>query len=536
MEREDLKTVLDNLCLQYKDNAYALNRITYYINNLSVYLINDLNNYEKRMMRTNELTIEYDIFCNVFLSKHKYYYLPNNNCYYEYNNKTYKIIKEDDIHYNLLSTITEEGKLVQWKHKTKLHIIKLIKDRHLFKSIPETYTIQTILGFLQSTLFPSKNACKYFLTILGDNLLKKNTNCLYFVNSNIKKFLQLIDELSYITFGSSITNNFLSKHHGSHVLNNYRLIKTKEMQISYDVVKDMLNKLGMDLLCVASHYSDRFQNAECFLRDIKDKNFTKYVLYLSKNNIDYIINNFVDQCFIDCKENENSFSISWKNMHYIWKLHLSSIQIPNMIYSNNLKEILKSKLTYNEENDLFLNLTSKYLPQISSFLQFWDTYIKIENNSEVSFNEYEIGELITLFKSVNNTSINENDMLKFIKHFSESCISILDDKYINNISCSLWNKGKDIELSLNIYKEIFKNTHDLDLDLDLDLDSSNVNVLISFDQLYEHYRSCCQQNIYQNMPHCLIVSKQYFEKYTSNYLKDYLEFDNFISYNWVYSY
>jgi hypothetical protein len=175
--------------------------------------------------------MEYDIFCNVFLSKHKYYYLPNNNCFYEYNDKTYKIIKEDDIHYTLLSTITEEGKLIQWKHKTKLHIIKLIKDRHLFQSIPETYTIQAILGFLQTTIFPTKNAAKYFLTILGDNLLKKNTNCIYFIDSNVKKFLQYIDEIAYITFGSSIINNFLSKHHQTHNLNNYRLIKTHDIQI-----------------------------------------------------------------------------------------------------------------------------------------------------------------------------------------------------------------------------------------------------------------------------------------------------------------
>ena len=63
--------------------------------------------------------------------------------------------------------------MVQWKHKTKTHIIKLIKERTLFTSIPETYTIQTVLGFLQTTLFETKDAAKYFLTVLGDNILKK---------------------------------------------------------------------------------------------------------------------------------------------------------------------------------------------------------------------------------------------------------------------------------------------------------------------------------------------------------------------------
>lgn len=533
---EDLKNTIESLYNLHSNNPYALNRIQFHINNLSVTLINDLNNYEKRLTRTNELTMEYDIFCNVFLSKHKYYYLPNNNCFYEYNNKTYKIIKEDDIHYNLLSTITEEGKLLQWKHKTKLHIIKLIKDRHLFKSIPETYTIQTILGFLQSTIFPSKNASKYFLTILGDNLLKKNTNYIYFINSNIKKFLQLIDELSSITFGSSITNNFLSKYHDSHVINNYRLIKTNDLQFSYDVVKDMLNKLGMDLLCVASHYSDRFQNADNFLKHIKeDKNFIKHVKYLSNNNVEQLTNQFIEQCFITCPENENSFSISWKNMHYIWKIYLSNLHIPNMIYSNNLKEILKTKLNYNEENDLFLNITSKYLPQISSFLQFWNTYIEIIiiNNDNNNLNEYEIDELITLFKSVNNTNINENDMIKIIKHFFDQIVIIKEDKYINNIFCSLWNKHNDINLSLNDYKNTLKNKYNNENNEIIDIDCSNV--LISFDQLYEQYRSFCYSDLYINKPNCLIVSKQYFEKFIEENLKEYLEFDKFISCNWIYS-
>jgi len=529
---EDLKKVLDDLFIQYKDNVYALNRIQYYINNLSLTINNDLINYEKRVNRTNELTTEYDIFCNVFLSKHKYYYLPNNNCFYEYNDKTYKIIKEDDIHYNLLSTITEEGKLMQWKHKTKLHIIKLIKDRHVFKSIPETYTIQTILGFLQSTIFENKNAAKYFLTILGDNLLKKNTNCIYFINSNIKRFLQLIDEISNVTFGSSIIHNFLSKHHEIHNLSSYRLIKTHDIQISYDVVKDMLNKLGMDLLCVASHYSQRYNNAENFLNIIKeDRNFHDHVLYLSYTNQEEIIEHFIKECFTMSTNNENTdnidnkLSISWKNMHYIWKIYLSNIHIPNMIYSNNLKEFLKLKLNYKEDGDVFINITSKYLPQIRNFLKFWESYIIIDSIN--IFNEYEIDELVTLFKSIDNTNINEHDMLKFIRHFFYPNVTITDDKYISNINCSLWDKCNDINLSLNYYKDILKSK--------AENGEENLNVLISFDQLYDQYRSYCNSNMYVNKVNCLIVSKHYFEKYIEVFLKDYLQFEKFITYNWIYS-
>ena len=104
MNENILKTIVE-VCDIYKDNPYILNRINHYIHNLPSLLVNDSINYEKRQNRTNELITEYDLFCKIFLSKNNYYYLPNNNCFYEYNGETYKVIKEDDIHHHLLSTI-----------------------------------------------------------------------------------------------------------------------------------------------------------------------------------------------------------------------------------------------------------------------------------------------------------------------------------------------------------------------------------------------------------------------------------------------
>jgi hypothetical protein len=140
-----------------------------------------------------------------------------------------------------LSTITDEGKLIQWKHKTKLNIIKKIKERNLLKSTPDTYTIQNVLGFLQ-TIFESRTEAKYFLTVIGDCILKKNIGQqMYFINSNIKKLILLIDSIAYVTTGNSIMNNFISKYHDSHDITNYRLIKTNENAISHDLIKDVLN-------------------------------------------------------------------------------------------------------------------------------------------------------------------------------------------------------------------------------------------------------------------------------------------------------
>ena len=174
-KHNDCLSTVEKLYERYKDNEYMLQRI---YNHVHVYLPNTLENesknHEKRQNLNSYLSEEQQIFIQVFLSKNNYYYLPNNNFYYEYNGKDYFIIKEDEIIHKLLSSISKDRTLLQWKHKTKATIIKQIKERNLFSSTPETDTIQNVLNSIYPTFFSSKNAAKYFLTVIGDNLLKKN--------------------------------------------------------------------------------------------------------------------------------------------------------------------------------------------------------------------------------------------------------------------------------------------------------------------------------------------------------------------------
>ena len=93
---------LSELYEKYKDNHYILNRLQTYLTNLPNMLESENKKYEERVSRINELTMEHDNFHKVFLSKHQYYYMPYNNIYYEYDGKTYQIVKDDDIHHNLL--------------------------------------------------------------------------------------------------------------------------------------------------------------------------------------------------------------------------------------------------------------------------------------------------------------------------------------------------------------------------------------------------------------------------------------------------
>jgi len=525
----------------YKDNPYILQRLQLYLTNLPTMLETENKRYEERISRINELTLEQDNFYKVFLSKHQYFYMPYNNIFYEYDGKTYKIIKEDDIHHHLLSTITDEGKLMAWKHKTKQNIIKQIKERSLFKSVPETYTIQNVLSFL-NTVFETKTETKYFLTIIGDCILRKNysgsgleSGLMFFVSSNIKKLVSFIDSIAYITTGNSIMSNFISKYHDSHNLSLYRLIKTNDNfnSIATDLIKDVLNKIGVDLLCVAAHYSERYNNSDQFLINLpKEDPIKEYAMFFSLNTTNKIVDEFVSQCIETVSVNENVYNLSWKNIHYIWKLYLSSINVPNMFYSNNLKILLKERLSFSENTTIcsldiiFTNVTSKFLPSVSSFLSFWEKHIIISNASHEYYDEeYEIDEIASLYKLTNKTSvsISDKEMIKMIWHYFYPQVEVIDNKYITNIRCNLWSKHEDINDTLTNYK-LHKNILLVD-----------VSTLISFDELYQNYKSYIQAKIVVEKSFHPIVSKHFFEKFLSHYLSEYIKFDKFVSSEWLLS-
>ena len=117
---------INSLFQKYEKNEYVLNRLNNHITSLSSIIENELFNYEKRIDRNNYLCNEQQLFIKVFLEKNQYYYLSTNSNYYEYDGTRYHIIKEDDIVHKLLSNISRDRVLLDWKHKTKNNILKLV--------------------------------------------------------------------------------------------------------------------------------------------------------------------------------------------------------------------------------------------------------------------------------------------------------------------------------------------------------------------------------------------------------------------------
>ena len=531
---------LEMLYKKYEGNDYMIQRIySHVVNYLPNTLDNEYQNFEKRQKRNTYLTNEQQLFIQLFLSKNKYYYLPINNCFYEYNDKNYKIVKDDEIIHNLLSNISKERKLMAWKHKTKFNILKQIKEKNLLSSIPESDTIQNVLNLLFPSIFINKNHAKYFLTIIGDNILKKNTNIMFIVSSKVKRLLYELDSIGYISIGvNNISSNFLTKYHENHYYDNYRLMKFNE-NFSIDLWKDILRKFGLDIFCVSTHYSNRHKNSDHFIDTKSDEELKHFTYYLKNTSQLELVNKFCDKYLISVNNELNveetlSDKIEWKNIHFIWKQFLSNESIPNMIYSNGLKNLLKERYIFDEVSDSFTGLISKYLPVESDFIQFWENTILVnqqKNNYDVNenvhfINELELDELCMLFKCwvkqsdtlslLSNGNISEETILKIMKHFYPN-IYIVEDKYILNIECKLWNKTKDIMDSFIFIKNEIKKNYQLDL--------------LSFDDAYNYYFKFCN-----NHSQKFIVNKRYFEKFLMIHIHDQIVYEKFIKISWILHY
>lgn len=506
---ESLKLILEEQYEKYKNDEYILNKLVQYINiDLSTSLINAKNLQISRENRKQFLTEGHDKFVKDFVCQNKYFYCSTTEIFFKYENDSYNIIKEDNIIHNILSTISArdndfhlknfEEQLLPWKFKIKISIVKQIREKSLFTSIPESTTIQNVINLFQEMLFTNKYAVKHFLTVLGDNILKKQTNNIYIISSTAKTLLRLFENQGANYFGHiPLLNSFRYKYH-DHEYKDCRLINIKNIksiaEICDKIYEPFKNNI-IDIFVVSCYYSNRYNNADDYLNNCQDIQYSNHVLYLKNNQPEEIVDKFITSKIQELKESV----ISQKNMLYLWKCYLEEIDIPNIIFISNLKNILKQKLKYDEVNDKYIGYTSLSLPIVSNFIKFWDENMK-ENNSEYYL---EIEEICILFKSwfVTKPSfeIKEFNIINLIRHFYPDII-IDENKFIYGINCNLWNKNNDITNFLDYYKEKFV------------LNDTHITSISIYDLYSEYTTKYCKKN-----KNNIIIGKQYFELFMSEY-------------------
>lgn len=508
-KRENIFNNIDDLANKYQDNPYILKRlIKHFEDQLSSILETGDIDHKQREERKNKLLKLSDEFISSFLEHHLIFYLPASDIYVKYDDENFNKINEDDIQYMILSTISHQLVLMPWKHKIKLSIMKKIRERTYNYAIPESCTIQSVIDSFYPSIFQTRNEAKYFITLIGDVINKKNQNLIYLINPRVKSLIQKISADLISLRGNHIsllTSQFKFKHH-EHNYNDCRILAiqgngTNQLNTKYD---------SMNLFFVANHYSNRYGSGDEFLNRCALDSPVQRAIFLKNYTQETLCELFIKEAFEPASNNSNNnerIFIDMKNVLYIWKKFLDNRNIPNVIFGNNLKKLLLTfNLPFDSKTETFVGITSKFLPSVHLFLKFWDENMIILNDNNLEhlednneFKELEIDEIGMLFRSWVRRSkqsspyhVGDEVVLDMIRHFYPN-IQIEEDKYILGIQCSMWNKYEDIESFL----------------FNLDVQRQNNNESPSTKSLYNTYSQYC--NEMQSKTVC-IANKKYFEK------------------------
>jgi len=535
MSEESLTSIIKQLVSKYRDNPTIFNKLVQHIEQLPDLLENTHTTIIEREKRRNKLELESELFIQKFLHNHKYYYHPPSELFFQYRDDyKYYVAKEDDVQHAILSTISANKTLMDWKHKLKVTILKKIKERDVFSCIPESETIQAVINRLYPSVCNNREKAKYILTVLGDALLKK-CNHTYFIPSKSKPFFKELSNLSCMLFGSANLFNVFKVKYYEHKYSECRIIDTLDEINLENWSQYFKQNNALDLFCVAAHYSQRYDNADTFLSEhCKDSALKKYAFYLKDKDESQMIDIFYEQNI----EKSEDCSISWKNMLYLWKHFIDAERIPNVFFSSTLKSKMIEKFNYDGHSDMFLDCTSKILPTVSKFIQFWNESIEVLDDSYTldglgdlcgNVEELEIDELCSLFTHHTKSSITEKHVIDLIKHYYPD-VTIEDDKYLLNTRCKLWNKKQEIIDFIKKYNSIYDNKtksnsiidNENMSDYDNSYDSSNNNIYteeIPINELYHYYCKCKNK---------FITSKRYFERFIKEESELYIVENSFI--------
>ena len=511
MSENDIHSVVDRLHAKYANDPYMLTRLSSFIN---IQLPNIMESVDaqrqQRAVRTETLNLEFDSFVKSFMTNNKYFYVSSTEKFFYYDGMHYKLYNEDGILHHILTSITNDRNLMSWKYKTKVSIMKRIKENPLLSSVPESSTIQHVIMSLYPNLFSSKTAVKYFLTILGDNILKKKTDLVHLLPGYAKSFIRELNNFCQINIGVNLMQSFRLKYH-EHGYTNCRLVYMHETVKYENIWRNIIEEIGIDIICVAVHYSMRYESSDEYISNSQDTVLQSYVSYLSTRTVSDLVNGFTSKYIAHDKTSGGT--ITWKNFQYLWKHFLNANKLPMVLFQVPLKNELMRSLgeNYIESTDTFQGIFSKYLPDIQRFLQFWDETM-IEDESESGL---ELEEIRYLYNKWGSHSISDEQIIDLIQYFYTN-VNVESDKYIQETRCSLWNKKKDLEC---VFSDIRTEWPDKTSDF----------------TIYDAYLFYCKRYKKRKSSEggCgLIVHKSYFENYAYQNLSAYIVEPGVISKSW----
>ena len=496
MTIEESITTLKEIYIKYANSNLDLKILEF----IKRELPERLDAHIKRMERQDKLEKGTEAFINEFLinSSVKYMYIAKSDIFVKYDTIQFTLVNESEILHDILTRVSNNKALQPWKYKIKNMIMKKIKDTSLFTTIPESHTIQQILSHITPLLLSTKEEAKYFLSVIGDNILKKLPDNIHLVDIKAKDFITSLSDniFSYFKNKYHIDTTIKYAWH-DHLYSNCRIINFNKAASSTNCWNTFVKYHILDIMAVAVYYSNRFENSDNYALHNANTEYMENILYLKDHNEASLIDVFMEENLL--RVNDEAVTITVKEMHYLWKKFLADKKLPSVIFMSQVTIRLAQSLTLHD--GLYIGATSKHLSYSEILRQFWRDYMIEEDGEEIEVSElYAI--FITRMKQVSKeqmTYISEKTFISVLEHYYE--IKLIDDKNVKNYKCLLWDKKEEIKTVIDDLKIAYKFSPDC--------------FEKSIDILYNDYCARCKTKFNYR-----VTNKQEFEKYINQIIPD----------------
>ena len=450
------------------------------------------------------------------------YYTPHNELFFKYDGVHYAPCSEDNIQHDILTKIGADCRLRPWKHRIKNTLMRRLRERTPLQHIPESATIRSVVSCLHPTVFMRRDRAKYFLTVVGDSLLSKSDNLTYVASPQLKQLVGEIGVQAHAHFGiSGALQNVKYKFYEhpfatSRLLTHPRTMGPPQHNIAAGICRHIV-----DFLCVAAHYSSRYGSADEFLRANCDMDVRRHALYLADATPEGIVAQFT-QRFV---RQRTGARMSSRDMTFVWKKFLDTIAVPNVVFHGSLHAMLRGLLKYDEEQDVYIDVTSSLVSTAALFTQFWGKDIIPEEDGELDIKEIRslFGAWCAAAESGQTEAAAEVDpgdnalLLDLIRHFHPD-VTVEDDKYVIGVASRAWPKHSEVTESLSAYRDRCGSRI---------AQAGEPGPVLSIDAAYRAYTEGAA------VRGALVVSKRYFERVALATLGDLVDTDGLIDQAWL---
>jgi len=437
--------IISSLRNKYATDEYMSRKLEQYLNHLPVLMKTIEETQQEREVKRTEIRNAREAFVSSFTQSHPYYYIPQTELYLDHDRFT--VVPEDHILHRIGTNM--EKSLMGSKFKITQNILKSYKEKNIYKAPMDAYMLKLVI---QSLPF-SKSYATYFLTILGDILLNKRNDFIYYLDVSYKPFLKQLNRSICLLLHKSVGDVFKHKYHE----HQYELCRVISGTCTVHEMPDPLR-----VVVAAINLSTKYGSSDAYVRNSDIHN---NVFMLQRHTPDSLI-----ESFLSMYTTPTGPPISYKDLFFLWKTFLRENYLPYVVTQHKFKTVTQGK-------PLCMNLTLTQIPLLN-IKHFWEKYVVFDEDAS-----YDIQEIVDLYNQYERVPIQVSTMKAFL---SVEYPQMTDQ--IPNIKCVLWDKEFEIETAMEVYK------HHIDY-------SNNI------DEMYAFYLD------YTLLHHRKPVTKPYFEKH-----------------------